>query len=126
MAVHPTRIHKSNLTVHQKIALKLADLLGSPYMIYAFVVLACVSLPTVLKSGDVTLIVAWIAQTFIQLVALAILQAKAVLDGVHAEHLANETYKNALRAEQDAEKIIALLTPKPTNGTGDITKIKHA
>jgi hypothetical protein len=76
--------------------------------------------PAWLVSVGLIALVAWIAQTFIQLVALAILQAKAVLDGIHAEHLANEIYKNALRAEQDAEKIIALLTKTlPKNGTGD-------
>lgn len=78
-------------------------------MIYAFIALALVSLPTVIKTGDVSLIVAWIAQTFIQLVALAILQAKSVIDGIHTEHLANEIYRNALRAEQDTEKILEIL-----------------
>lgn len=110
MASNPNIRHKGSLTLNQRIASLIADILGSPWTIYAFALVACISLPAVVKSGDTTLIVSWVTQTFIQLVALAVLQAKAVLDGKHAEIIAEETHNNAQLAELHAEEIKEMLS----------------
>lgn len=106
MTNHPTRVHKAGFDLNDKIVILLADVLGSPWTIYAFCVLSLVSLPEVLSTRNIVLIDAWLAQTFIQLVALAVLQAKAVLDGKHSEEIANAIYDNAVKAEKTAEEIL--------------------
>lgn len=110
MPLHPTKAHKAGLTFNEKIVIFLAQILGSPWTIYIFCVLALVSLPEVLATKSIVLIDAWVAQTFIQLVALAILQAKAVLDGNHSEQIANAIYDNAVKAEKAAEEILDRLS----------------
>jgi hypothetical protein len=49
--------------------------LSSMWTGYLFAAISLVSLPAVLRTGDVVLIVAWLSQNFIQLVALAVLSA---------------------------------------------------
>lgn len=109
MARNANDLHEDSLNVHQRVASFFADVLGSPYTIYVFALLALISLPAVLQSGNTTVIVSWVTQTFIQLVALAVLQAKQVLDGKHSERVADETHRNAQLAEESAEEIKDLL-----------------
>jgi hypothetical protein len=106
MAIHPTRVHKASFTFNDKVVVFLAGVLGSPWTIYVFMLLALVSLPQVLATKNIVLIDSWVAQTFIQLVALAILQAKAVQDGGHAEHQSNAIYENAVTSEKQNEEIL--------------------
>jgi hypothetical protein len=49
--------------------------LSSMWCAYVFAAISLVSLPAVIASGDVVLMVAWLSQNFIQLVALSILGA---------------------------------------------------
>ncbi|MEU7096066.1 hypothetical protein [Kitasatospora aureofaciens] len=49
--------------------------LSSMWCAYAFAGISLVSLPAVVASGDIVLIIAWLSQSFIQLVALSILAA---------------------------------------------------
>lgn len=49
--------------------------LSSMWCAYGFAGISLVSLPAVVASGDIILIVAWLSQSFIQLVALSILGA---------------------------------------------------
>lgn len=109
MAVNVNKIHQASLTLNERVASFFADVLGSPWTIYVFAAIAFISLPDVLASRSLETIVSWCTQTFIQLVALAVLQSKAVLDSKHAEILANETHKNAELAEQNAEEIKEML-----------------
>lgn len=124
MAVHPTRVHKAGLNIHERIVARIAGLAGSPYAFYISSLLALVSLPAVLtQAGVVPLhffpswlvaigliaLVAWIAQTFIQLVMLFVLQADAQLSGKHSEQVAQAIYDNAVKAEKVAEEILDML-----------------
>jgi hypothetical protein len=65
------------------LGLKVTLLVGSMWCAYLFTLIALVSAPTVFKSHDSLIIVAWVAQTFLQLVLLPIIivgqnvQAKA-------------------------------------------------
>lgn len=54
------------------LAIKITDAVGTMWCAYVFAALALVSLPDAIKGGKSTLI-AWIAQTFLQLVLLSII-----------------------------------------------------
>ena len=54
------------------LAVKITSVVGTMWCAYAFACLALVSLPAAIRGGTATLI-AWIAQTFLQLVLLSII-----------------------------------------------------
>src|SRR3954471_580579 len=55
------------------VAVKITNIVGSMWCAYVFALLTLISLPAALKTGDPLVIVAWIAQTFLQLVLLPII-----------------------------------------------------
>ena len=62
---------------------------------YIFAAIALISLPSAIKSGDTIVIVAWIAQTFLQLVLLSIImvgqsvQSEGVAQKIEETHFAS-------------------------------------
>ena len=56
-----------------KIALVITRSVGTMACAYVFAAIALISLPAAIKSGQVIVIVSWIAQTFLQLVLLSII-----------------------------------------------------
>ena len=70
-----THVHGSHWfgRVNKKIAVTITNAVGSMWAAYLFCALALVSLPAAIHSHDPIIIVAWIAQTFLQLVLLPII-----------------------------------------------------
>ena len=58
---------------NQKIATKITSFVSTMWCAYIFSAIALISLPAALRSGDPTVIIAWVAQTFLQLVLLSII-----------------------------------------------------
>ena len=58
---------------NQRLAVTITSRVGTMWTAYLFAGLALISLPAALSSGDVIVIIAWIAQTFLQLVLLPII-----------------------------------------------------
>jgi hypothetical protein len=80
------------------LAVKITKTVGSMWMAYAFAALTLISLPAAIASGQVIIIVAWIAQTFLQLVLLPI-----IIVGQNVIQAANDE-----RAEADHETLSAV------------------
>lgn len=59
--------------INQKIAEKITSAVSTMWCAYIFAAIALVSLPAALRTGDPIVIVAWVAQTFLQLVLLSII-----------------------------------------------------
>src|ERR1700733_6632915 len=55
------------------LAMKITGLVGSMSCAWIFALIALISLPAAVSSGNVIIIVSWIAQTFLQLVLLSII-----------------------------------------------------
>lgn len=71
------------------LAERITNSVGSMWCAYAFAALALVSLPGALASHNAVVIVAWVAQTFLQLVLLPIIiVGQAVQQRRHDEHAA--------------------------------------
>src|SRR5580698_349477 len=64
----PVKIDDERVGINGKVALIITAVVGTMWCAYIFTVLALISLPSALGSGQAIVIVAWIAQTFIQLV----------------------------------------------------------
>jgi hypothetical protein len=96
----PALHRHERLGFNGRLALGITNIVGTMWCAYAFALLALVSLPDSIKAGT-TAIVAWVAQTFIQLVLLSI-----IMVGQKVNEQASE--KQALQTFKDTEAILDL------------------
>ena len=76
-------------------AVKVTNVVGTMWCAYAFALLALVSLPGALASGNPVVIVSWISQTFIQLVLLSIIIVGQNILAAASDKRAEATYQDA-------------------------------
>ena len=91
--------------INAKVGLKITVVVGTMWCAYLFTVLALVSAPTALSSGNKLIIVAWIAQTFLQLVLLPIIIVGQNVQAAAADARAEATYKDAAAVLEEAKQI---------------------
>ena len=82
---------------------------GTMWCAYVFTLLALVSLPAALQSHDKLIIVAWTAQTFLQLVLLPIIIVGQNVQAASSDQRAEDTYKDAEAVLHEALQIQAHL-----------------
>ena len=58
---------------NRRVAEKITSVVSTMWCAYIFAAIALISLPAAIRTGDPLVIVAWIAQTFLQLVLLSII-----------------------------------------------------
>lgn len=102
--------HDAGLTAVDRAALHITSAVGTMACAGVFAVIALISLPSALRTGSVIIIVAWVAQTFLQLVLLPLLMVGQNLQGRHAETRAQADYEVNCKAFADAETMLAKLT----------------
>jgi hypothetical protein len=83
-------------TFNTRVAEKITSLISTMWCAYIFAAIALVSLPAAIKSGNVVIIVAWIAQTFLQLVLLSIIMVGQQVAGDSLAQKINETHEASL------------------------------
>jgi len=79
-----------------KLAAKITSGVATMWCAYAFAAIALISLPAALKSGDAITIVAWVAQTFLQLVLLSIIMVGQNVASASVEQKITETHTASL------------------------------
>ena len=101
---------------NQKIATKITSFVSTMWCAYIFAAIALISLPAAIKSGDPIVIVAWVAQTFLQLVLLSIIMVgqdasskgmQQKIDETHTASLAE--FELAIKSQEIANKEMAAL-----------------
>jgi hypothetical protein len=99
--VHKT-VHGENAMgrFNTQVAVKVTKSVGSMWCAYVFAAIALISLPAAISSHQAIIIVAWIAQTFLQLVLLPI-----IIVGQNVQAEASDA-----RAESDHETLISIHT----------------
>ena len=102
------------------LALMITNGVGTMWCAYAFAILALISLPEAIKSGTAALI-AWIAQTFLQLVLLSIIMVGQKVAAAASDKQAFQTYKDA-EALLEMSNDIQLLLKSNTELTEEIHK----
>lgn len=100
MLPHESAIQRFNAFL----AVKITSAVGTMWCAYLFGVLALISLPEAVRGGTATLI-AWIAQTFLQLVLLSIIIVGQKVDGAAADKRASDTYNDAEAVLHEAMQI---------------------
>ena len=81
---------------NRRIAEKITSFVSTMWCAYIFAALALISLPAAIKTGDVVVIVAWIAQTFLQLVLLSIIMVGQKVSSQSVEEMIKETHTASL------------------------------
>jgi hypothetical protein len=79
---------------------------GTVYCALVFAAVALVSLPGALATGDVVAIVAWIAQTFLQLVLLSVIMVGQRLQGARTEARDEETHKTVMESHDELHQLL--------------------
>ena len=91
-----------------RIAIVITNTVGTMWCAYAFAALALVSLPEAIKGGTAPLI-AWIAQTFLQLVLLSVIMVGQKVSAAASDKQALQTYMDAealLKIQDDVHRLI--------------------
>jgi len=102
--------------LNARIGLKITLVVGTMWCAYLFTLLALVSAPSAFKSGNSIIIVAWIAQTFLQLVLLPI-----IIVGQNVQAKAADA-----RSEQTFHDTEAILHALDLTTQGDLTEVLNA
>jgi len=92
-----------------RVGLKITLVVGTMWSAYVFTLLALVSAPAAWGSGDRIIIVAWIAQTFLQLVLLPIIIVGQNVQAAAADARSLATYNDASAVLEEAKQIQAHL-----------------
>jgi hypothetical protein len=77
------------------LSVKITKVVGTMWCAYAFAVLAFVSLPSAIRSGNLVTVVSWVSQTFLQLVLLSIIIVGQNVLGADSDMRAEATYRDA-------------------------------
>ena len=93
---------------NDRLAITITRIVGTMWCAYAFAALALVSLPAAIKGGTATLI-AWIAQTFLQLVLLSIIMVGQKVAAAKSDRQLEQTYKDAEALLKISDTIHGLL-----------------
>lgn len=99
-----------------KFAVLITRSVGTMACAYAFALIALLSLPAAIKSGQVIILVAWVAQTFLQLVLLSIIMVGQRVGSAVAD----------ARSEHEFENTVDILDALSTTTEGGLKTILDA
>ena len=109
------------------LGLKITKVTGTMWAAYVFAALAIVSLPSVLRTHNLVQIVAWVAQTFLQLVLLPIIIVGQNIMGSAGEKRSQETHDATIAMHEAMmdelmlwRKIIAKIDPDDVASLDDV------
>ena len=112
---HPERRREAFLKAKEeadgfnsKLAVRITDIVGTMWCAYAFAALALISFPAAIRAGTAPL-VAWFAQTFLQLVLLSIIMVGQKVAAAKSDKQLEQTYYDAealLQINDDMHKLV--------------------
>ena len=108
------------------LAVNITNIVGTMWCAYAFAILAFISLPEAVRGGTATLI-AWIAQTFLQLVLLSIIMVGQKVAAAASDKQALQTYQDAealLQIQDELHNLIKLNTDLTTETHAMLAKLQ--
>jgi hypothetical protein len=91
-----------------RVAVRVTRMVGSMWCAYLFAAFDLLSLPAAIRGG-ISTIVAWVAQTFLQLVLLSIIMVGQNVQSAAADKRSEDTYLDAEAVLHEAQQIQAHL-----------------
>jgi hypothetical protein len=122
----PHRSDDEHIGFNGRVAVFLTNVVGTMWCAYAFGLIALISLPEAIKGGTGTL-VAWVAQTFLQLVLLSVIMVGQKVAAKASDKQALQTYQDAealLKIQDELHQLIKINTDLTTQIHDDICN-KH-
>jgi hypothetical protein len=107
-----------------KVGLKITVIVGTMWTAYLFTCLALVSAPSAFGTGNTLIIVAWIAQTFLQLVLLPIIIVGQNVQAKAADARAQATYDDASAVLDEARQIQKHLLTQDATISSILTEVR--
>src|SRR2546423_466473 len=104
------KVNDERVGLNGRVGLFITTVVGTMWAAYLFTLLALISFPSAIGSGSSIIIVAWIAQTFLQLVLLPIIIVGQNIQAKASDKRAEETYKDAEAVLHECIQIQAHLT----------------
>jgi hypothetical protein len=114
-------LEKRETRFNDRLAVAITDIVGTMWCAYAFAGLALISFPAAVRGGTATLI-AWIAQTFLQLVLLSIIMVGQKVAAEKSDRQLEQTYTDAEKLLKISDEIHCLLKQN-TELTQEINKV---
>ena len=90
---------------NRKVGLGITTSVGTMWCAYVFTAIALVSLPAAILSNNAIVIIAWIAQTFLQLVLLPVIIVGQNIQAAAADARSAATYEDAGAILEEAKQI---------------------
>ena len=109
-AIGPHLIKQELDGFNGKVAVLITNAVGTMWCAYLFAILALISLPQAIQGGVATLI-AWIAQTFLQLVLLSVIMVGQKVAAAASDKQALQTFKDAealLKIQDEVHRLIEI------------------
>jgi hypothetical protein len=91
--------------LNNRIGLWITQRVGTMWGAYLFAGLAFISLPAAIGTGDIRVIVDWVAQTFLQLVLVSVIIVGQNQLNLQAEIRAEATYKDATALLHEVQQL---------------------
>jgi len=114
-------LEKRETRFNDWLAIGITRIVGTMWCAYAFAGLALISLPAAVRGGTATLI-AWIAQTFLQLVLLSIIMVGQKVAAEKSDRQLEQTYCDAEALLKISDEIHTLLKQN-TDMTQEINRV---
>lgn len=121
----PPRVDDERVGLNGRLGLFVTTIVGTMWAAYLFTVLAFISFPSAISSGSSLIIVAWIAQTFLQLVLLPIIIVGQNIQGKAADKRAEQTYRDAEAVLHECLQIQAHLTAQDAAVKAQIDELRQ-
>jgi uncharacterized membrane protein len=88
------------------VGVKITAIVGTMWIAVSFACLALVSFPGAVSTGDPVIIVAWVAQTFLQLILLPIIMVGQNAQGAKTEKRDQETHDVVMAAHLETLELL--------------------
>jgi hypothetical protein len=110
---------------NSNLAAKITKAVGTMWCAYIFAAITFLSLPAAIRTHSLLVIVAWVAQTFLQLVLLSIIMVGQSVSSASVEQKINETHTASL-AEFELAKEARAIAAEEINDLKAIMAAVHA
>jgi hypothetical protein len=120
----PPRVSDERVGINGRVGLFITTVVGTMWAAYLFGLLAFISLPSAINTGNTLILVAWIAQTFLQLVLLPIIIVGQNIQAKVSDKRAEETYKDGEAVLHECIQIQEHLNAQDVAHKAQITELK--
>jgi hypothetical protein len=120
----PPKVSDERVGLNGRVGLFITTVVGTMWAAYLFTLLAMISFPSAIRSGDSIIMVAWVAQTFLQLVLLPIIIVGQNIQAKASDRRAEETYKDAEAMLHECVQIQAHLAKQDEVQQAEMVELK--